>query len=361
MTETLSAAPLDQTAVEEFAGRMIGMLNDGMLALMTSVGHRTGLFDSMAGLGAATSEQIAVKAGLQERYVREWLGAMVTGGIVSHDGDAGSYQLPPEHAASLTRTAGVGNLASFAQFMGMLGEVETAVVDCFRNGGGVPYSAFPTFQALMASISAQTFEATLVDVTLPLVDGLVERLRSGIDVADVGCGAGHAINLMAKAFPASRFVGFDISDVGIAAGRAEAATLGLDNATFEVCDAAALERGPSFDLITSFDSVHDQARPDLMLAGIAAALRPGGVYLCVDVAASSVVAENVDHPLGPFLYTVSCMHCMTVSLAEGGFGLGAMWGEQKAREMLGAAGFTGIEVKQVPGDIENNYYIATKG
>ena len=135
----------------------------------------------------------------------------------------------------------------------------------------------------------------------------------------------------------------------------------LGNVRFEQRDAARLGETARFDLITAFDAIHDQARPDLVLAGIAEALRPGGVFLCVDFSASSTLAENLDHPLGPFLYTISCMHCMTVSLAEGGMGLGTMWGEQKAREMLAGAGFTSIEAAHVDGDFANTYFIATKG
>jgi SAM-dependent methyltransferase len=166
---------------------------------------------------------------------------------------------------------------------------------------------------------------------------------------------------MAGAFPRSRFTGFDFSDTGITAARAEARREGLPNVRFEQRDAAQLSEAARFDFITTFDAVHDQARPDLVLAGIAAALRPGGVYLCVDTAASSMLAENLEHPLGPFLYTVSCMHCMTVSLADGGMGLGTMWGEQTARKMLGEAGFTSIEVTHLDGDIVNAHITATKG
>jgi SAM-dependent methyltransferase len=351
---------LDAARTEAFAGQLLGVINGGMLSMMVSVGHRTGLFDTMAGLPPADSQTIADAAGLQERYVREWLGAMVTGQIVELDPVAGTYRLPPEHAAMVTRAAGPDNFASFAQFVAMLGKVEDGIVDAFREGGGVPYSEYPEFQRLMAEESAQVFDAVLVDVVLPLVPGLVERLQEGIDVADVGCGQGHAINLMAKAFPQSRFVGYDFSEEGITAGRDEASSLGLANARFEVKDAATLDGPPAFDLITTFDAVHDQADPARVLKGIAEALRPGGVYLCVDIQASSHVHENVDHPLGPFLYTVSCMHCMTVSLALDGEGLGAAWGQQKAEEMMRDAGFTEIDVKTVEGDIINNYYIARK-
>jgi ubiquinone/menaquinone biosynthesis C-methylase UbiE len=212
----------------------------------------------------------------------------------------------------------------------------------------------------MAEDSGAVHDATLIDVTLPLVPGLTGRLSQGIDVADIGCGSGHAANLMAEAFPRSRVTGFDFSDAGIAAARQEAEHKGLANARFEKRDAARLGETSRFDFITTFDSVHDQARPDLMLAGIAAALRPGGVYLCVDTSASSKLAENLDHPLGTYLYTVSCMHCMTVSLADGGMGLGTMWGEQTARKMLAEAGFTSIDAVHLDGDEVNAYIIASK-
>jgi ubiquinone/menaquinone biosynthesis C-methylase UbiE len=343
----------------EFAERMIHMMNEAMLALMVSVGHRSGLFDVMAAMPAATSAEIASAAELDERYVREWLAAMTIGRIVDHNAADGSFSLPADHAAWLTRSAGIDNLAIQAQYVGLLALVEDQIVDCFRNGGGVPYSAFPKFQALMAEDSGAVHDATLIGVTLPLVPGLVDRLNQGIDVADVGCGCGHAANLMAEAFPLSRFVGYDLSDIGLAAARAEADRNHLTNVRFEKRDAARLGETARFDLVTTFDAVHDQARPDLVLAGIARALRSGGVYLCVDISASSKLSENLDHPLGPFFYTISCMHCMTVSLAEGGMGLGTMWGEQKAVEMLSDAGFTSIQAARVDGDIANTYFIAT--
>jgi len=230
----MTTQQLDQAKAEAFAGQMVGILNAGLLAFMTSIGHRTGLFDKMASMPPSTSQQIADAAGLNDRYVREWLGAMVTGKFVEYDPATKTYRLPPEHAASITRAAGPNNLAAMIQFMALMGNVEDRIVDCFRNGGGVPYSAYPKFQQIMSEESAQVFDATLIDVTLPLVPGLEERMKAGIDVADVGCGAGHAINVMAKAFPNSRFTGYDFSEEGIAAGRKEAAEWGLTNAIFQV-------------------------------------------------------------------------------------------------------------------------------
>ncbi len=351
---------LDEAKAAAFGGKVMGIMNGASLAFMISIGHRTELFDKMAGMVPSTSEQIAENSGLNERYVREWLGAMLAGGIVDYDPATMKYALPPEHAMSITRAAGPGNLGAFAQFFSEIGAIESGIVEAFKNGGGVPYSEFPRFQELMREESAAVFDGTLLQSTLPLVPGLVARLESGIDVADVGCGAGHAINVMAKAFPKSRFTGYDFSDEGIARGRAEAKELGLSNAMFEAKDAATFDGSNQFDLITTFDSIHDQAHPRRVLKGIHQALKPDGTYLCVDIAASSDVNDNKDHPLGPFLYTISTMHCMTVSLALGGEGLGTAWGEQKARELMAEAGFRDITVKQVEGDIMNNYYITTK-
>jgi SAM-dependent methyltransferase len=322
-----------------------------------SVGHRTGLFDQLAAMPPSTSEQIASATGLNERYVREWLGGMTTARIVEHDASKGTYWFPAEHAASLTRAAGPGNLATLSEFVALFGTVEDQIVESFQKGGGVPYSAFPKFQKLMAAESGQVFDATLIDVTLPLVDGLVEKLKSGIDVADIGCGSGHAINLMAKAFPNSRFTGYDFSDDGLATARNEAKEWGLTNTRFEAKDAGTLDGSAKYDFITAFDAIHDQAQPRKVLKGIYNSLKPGGTFLMVDINADSSHAGNMDHPLGAGFYAVSTFHCMTVSLALGGEGLGTMWGQQKAHELLGEAGFTAVEVKDVEGDIMNAYYI----
>jgi len=351
----------DYAKSEEFAERMLAVLNAGALSLMLSIGHKTHLFDIMAALPPSTSEQIAQAAGLNERYVREWLGAMVTGRIMEYDPSEVTYRLPQEYSTWLTRTAGVKNLALQQQYIPLLASVQDEIVACFFNGGGVPYSAFHSFQPLMAEESSQVLDTSLLQWTLPLVPGLEDQLRAGIDVADIGCGSGHAINIMAQAFPKSRFVGYDFSQEGIAAAQAEARHLGLANARFEVRDVSALGIVSSYDFITAFDAIHDQAQPQKVLLTIAKALRPAGVFLMCDIAASSHLHENMDHPLAPFLYTISCNHCMTVSLAENGEGLGAVWGEQKASQMLHDAGFTQVEVKHIEDDLLNSYYVASRG
>jgi ubiquinone/menaquinone biosynthesis C-methylase UbiE len=356
----MTTQQMDPAKAEAFGGQVIGYLNGAMLAYQLVAGHQTGLFDKMSTMAPATSAEIAKAAGLNERYVREWLGSMVTGRIVDYDAAKKTYHLPPEHAASLTRAAGPGNLCTMAEFMPEFAGVLDKVVNSFKNGGGVPYSEFENFQRQMAAMSGQIFDATLIGVTLPLAPGLVDKLKAGIDVADLACGSGHAINLMAKEFPNSRFTGYDFSDEGVAVGRKEAQSMGLKNAKFEAQDISKLAGKDQFDLITVFDAIHDQAKPRDVLKNIHNLLRPGGTFLCVDIAASSNLEDNMNHPMAPAMYGISTMHCMTVSLALGGEGLGTMWGEQKARELFAEAGFKSVETKQLEADIMNNYYIAKK-
>lgn len=256
---------MDPQKQEAFAGQIVGMLNGTALGLMMSIGHQTRLFDIMADLPPSTSMQIAETSRLNERYVREWLGAMATGRIVEYDAATATYALPPEHAASLTRDAGSDNLSQFAVQLVAMGEVEQQVIACFRHGGGVPYSEYPRFQQLQSEESSAVHDATLISTILPLVDGLIPRLERGIDVLDVGCGMGHAINVMASAFPRSRFAGYDMSEEGISGGQSEASRLGLPNASFEVNDVACLDTQRQFDLITAFDVIHDLAHPEATL------------------------------------------------------------------------------------------------
>lgn len=365
MTTALESPPpatleFDQARAEAFGERIFGALMDACTIMLMSVGQQTALFDTMSNLYAVTSTELATASGLQERYVREWLAGVVVAGVVEYDPVAKTYRLPPEHAASLVRAAGPGNLAQLAQYPAVFSVVEQDLIAAFRNGGGVPYASYPRFQQVQREESAAIYDATLVDVTLALVPGLAARLEQGIDVADFGCGSGHAINVMARAFPNSRFTGFDFQDQSLATARSEAAAWGLANATFEAADVAALSRPSAFDLVIAFDAIHDQADPARVLANIAASLRPGGTFLMVDIAGSSHLENNVGNPLAVMMYTASLFHCMTVSLAQGGAGLGTMWGEELATQMLTEAGFRDVATHRVDGDIANVYYVCSK-
>ena len=359
MTATIET-PVETTVAEEFAERLLGVVNDSALALLLSTGHQVGLFDVMDGRPPSTSTELAAAAGLDERYVREWLNGLTAGRVVEHDPQTATYWLPAEHAASLTTAAGPNNLARMMEYLTLMAQVEQEVIACFRTGGGVGYEAFPRFHALMASDSEATHDAGLLDLVVPIVPGLRERLTGGAAVADVGCGSGHAVSILAREFPASRFVGYDFAEEAIAAARRETAAWGLTNASFEVRDVADLGMAEEYDVITAFDAIHDQAQPATVLANIASALKPNGIFLMVDIQASSHVQENIDLPWGTFLYTISLMHCMTVSLSQGGVGLGTVWGRQTAERMLGEAGFADVRVHNVETDPFNSYYVATK-
>ncbi len=351
---------INEVKSEEFAERMMTILNHGALNLMISIGYRTELFDVMSELEPSSSEEIASAAKLNERYVREWLGAMVTGEIVVYNLENKTYSLPPEHSAWLTRKAVPNNIAVTTQWISVLGSVEDKIVECFHNGGGVPYEAFERFHEVMSDESNQTVIAPLLDQTLPLIPGILGKLEEGIEVMDLGCGSGFALVHMAKEFPNSQFTGYDISEEAINRGNAHAAEHGLINVNLIAKDVAEIDDVNKYDLITTFDAVHDQADPDRVLSNINNALKDDGVYLMQDIAGSSHVHNNMDHLLGPFTYTISCMHCMTVSLSQNGKGLGAMWGKELATDMLKNAGFTQVEIKELPHDPINYYYIARK-
>ena len=363
MSPTVEQAVFDPAKANAFSSRFLTALNDGALCLMVSIGHRTGLFDTMSQSPPATSEEIAARAGLNERYVREWLGAMVTGGVVEVDPAAARFSLAPEHAAFLTRAAGADNMAVFAQYMAVMGDVEDDIVECFRRGGGVPYERFSRFHEVMAEDSGQSVLSSLESHILPLVPGLTDRLATGIRVLDAGCGRGRIMIRLAELYPRSRFVGMDLSSDAIAFARDAATEKELGNIEFVSTDLSSFDRTAepdSFDFITTFDAIHDQAKPLNVLEGIHRALKSDGTYLMQDISGTSHVDKDREHPIGTFLYAISCMHCMTVSLAQGGEGLGAMWGEERTREYLHRAGFRSVSTHRLAHDIQNNWYVVRK-
>jgi len=349
---------LDRQRVQECARKLFGFYTSGLLTLMVQIGHRTGLFEAAA-RGPATSAELAERAQLDERYVREWLAAMTTGGLFEYDATSRRFTLPPEHATCLTG-ASSRNLAPASQTLTMLAKRLPQVTECFRVGGGVPYSEYrPDFTEAQDASWRLLYDGLLVKGFLPLVKGLPERLAAGIRVADVGCGTGHAINVMAREYPRSTFVGYDWSEDAVARGRDEARQMGLANARFEALDVTRLHAEPKFDLITTFDAIHDQRDPATVLGRIAGALAPAGIYLMVEPKASSNLEDNIGNPFVPFMYSMSVLHCMTVSLADGGAGLGTAWGEQAARRLLGEAGFEGVEVFDAPGP-QNSIYVCRR-
>ena len=355
-----------------FAEKITDILNYSALNLALTIGYRTGLFDVMDTFDTPqTIQAIAHKTGLNSRYIQEWLGVMVAGEIVelsaAADSSGDCYYLPKVHADVLTRRAGNSNLGVYTQEIPLLTTCAMqAVIKNFTTGAGVTYEHYPEFQAFMSQLADAKHRQVLVEKFLPAVDNgrLIEHLQSGIRVCDLGCATGVALVLMAKAFPRSRFVGMDISQAAIETARSEASRQQLDNLAFIELDAATLKNAPefkaAFDYVTAFDSVHDQTRPLEVLQGIHHILAPGGLFSMVDIAARSNLADNLDHPMGPFLYTVSLMHCMPVGLVDGGPGLGMMWGREKAVALLEEAGFKKVQVNEIPEDPFNLHFLGFK-
>ena len=355
----------------EFSRKMTDILNYAALNLALAVGYRTGLLDVMDEINTPlTASAIAEKSGLNERYVREWLGVMVCGKVVDltvDDSGENFFLLPREHGDLITRRSGNSNLGVYTQEIPLLTRCAfDDVVERFSSGKGIAYKNYPQFQNFMSQLADAKHRQVLVGQFLPSVDQgrLIEKMKAGIRVCDLGCAEGIALMLMADSFPESEFVGIDISGEAIHRAAAESARLKLKNTRFLHLDAAALPADQAhretFDYVTAFDAIHDQSRPLEVLKGIYSILKPGGLFSMIDIAASSRLADNMNHSMGPFLYTVSLMHCMPVGLVEGGLGLGMMWGRQKAEMMLAEAGFEAIQVCEIPGDPFNDHYLCRK-
>jgi len=355
-TQSVPHSAAEPTDAEAIGERLVGVLNDGAICILAGIGHELGLFETLGPLPPATSAQVADAAGLDERYVREWLGGVVTAGFVDYQPEDGTYHLRDDHAPFLTG-AGPDNLARVMRYSALMGQVTPKVVEAFRTGGGLSYDDYPGFHDLQAADSGAVNDASLLDTIIP-VTGLAPRLEAGIRVADIGCGEGHAVNLLARAYPASSFVGLDFSEEALVAARAEATAWGLTNATFETWDVATLSAEAEFDLVTAFDAIHDQAHPATVLGNIHRALRPGGTFLMVDIKADSRLENNLDLPWASFLYAISTVHCMSVSLGQGGDGLGTVWGVQTAERMVREAGFGDVVVHDLEEDPFNAYFVA---
>ncbi len=357
--QAIDLAPARETP-EAFAERLCGVIDAGAQSVMISVGHVSGLFDVMASMEPATSDEIATRAGLAERYVREWLAVMVMADIVDYDPFAKAYHLPPERAAFLTRAASPGNIAVYAQMVPLVGAAQDRLLECLRTGEGTRYSDYPCMHKVMEEDSGQTVVARLFDSVLPLVQGIEGRLEKGIDVLDAGCGRGRALIEMARRYPASRFTGYDLCADAIEHAAARVRELGLSNIRFETLDMSGFDQEHAWDFVTTFDAVHDQKDPQDLLVRLHRSLKPGGVYLMQDIGASAKLENNREFPMASLLYTVSFSHCTPVSIGQGGEGLGTMWGWETAERMLRAAGFAEVARHVLEHDPMNVWFVSRR-
>ena len=313
---------IDEAKLGAFMERVLGDAAGMMASTLATLGDRLGLFRALADAGPATSEELAAIAGVNERYALEWLRGMHAARYVELDRESGRYSLPPEHAQVLAAEGGPAFLGgAFQLSFGYLHTIDR-LTEAFRSGGGVPQSAYPaeTWEG-MGRFSRSFYDNQLVQNWVPAVKGLDRRLADGVSWADVGCGSGLAVIRLAEAFPASTFVGYDNFEGQLHLARQAAADAGVsDRVRFELRDAADGLPG-SYDVISTFDVVHDAVDPPALLAAIRRALKPDGTYVMLEMNSADDPDQNVG-PLATLLYGVSIVYCMTTSLAHGGVGLG---------------------------------------
>jgi len=340
---------MDENRATEFTGRVLADTAAAATIVLAALGDRMGLFKDLAAHGPATSGELAGRTGLSERYVREWLGGMFAAGYLTYDDTQQRYALPAEHAPTLATEPGPAFFGGVHQEL--IGAIQRyhQVAEAFRTGGGVrPADLHPDVWAGTSRFTAQWHQNMLVQQWLPLVPDTTARLRAGARVADVGCGTGQALIALARAFPAITGTGYDTHPPVIEQARQAAAHAGVaDRISYQVLDAAA-ELPESFDVITTFDVVHDAIDPLGLLRSIHDALRSGGRYLCLEINCSDQAADNTG-PIATLLYGFSVLYCMTTSLADGGEGLGTLGLPAPVlRQLAGKAGFT--HVRQVEMD-----------
>ena len=332
-------APIDQAKLEKFLEKVLNDIGTSLRGGLCYIGDKLGLFKALAESGPVTTEQLAARTGLSERYLREWLNAMATAEYVEFNPWTREYYLPPEHALPLAEESFPYYTGGFLEMVVPTVSIAPKVAEAFRTGKGVPQSDYsPEMFESIERGTAPWYRTQLVQKWIPAMPQVEQKLQAGADVLDVGCGSGRAVITIAQAFPKCRVFGFDSHDGSIARAQRNAQQAGVaDRVKFEVVDCTRLPHN-AFDFVTTFDVVHDSVDPVGLMRSIRESLKPEGTYLMLEMNASGDVHENVN-PLGRFLYSVSTLYCMTVSLAHNGAGIGACMGEGKARELATEAGF----------------------
>ncbi len=349
---------MDMEKAQKFAERVFGVLGGAYVAAMVYLGDRMGLYRTMSGQDAMTSEDLSHRTGLHERWLREWLQGQAAAGLIDYAGE-GKFALSTEGAAVLAEENSplflAGGFCSLPQQMAVLDKLP----ESFKSGIGLTYDQLgPEVNRGVERLLAPWFRTQLVPVALPKLDGVVGKLERGAKVADIGCGSGIALIEMAKAYPKSEFHGYDIAKIPLRRAFENAAQAGVNNVTFHDASQDSLPQDNSFDFITTFDCLHDMTRPDLMMRALRKAIKPDGTWLIADVHGQPTFEKNLaENPMAPFLYSISVMCCMSSALSEpGGLGLGTLgFPEPVARKMTSEAGFSRFVTRDFENPI-NAYY-----
>jgi len=353
-----TAQPIDQAKQEAFVNKVLGDTSATMTTILASIGDRLGLFKDLAANGSATSAEVASRTGTNERYVREWLGGMTAAGYVEYDPATTRFTLPAEHAAALATEGGPFFFGGIHQMLPALVAVVDQVTDAFHKGGGVRQANYPSgMWDGLERFTAGWFNNLLLQQWIPAMPKVESKLKRGVPVADVGCGRGRALIKLAQAFPNCHYFGFDVYGPAVEEASARAKAAGVhDRVTFQQVDISKGLPG-SYDVITTFDVIHDAPDPSGLLKKIRRALAADGVYVCLDINCSDKLEENIG-PLGALFHGFSVLYCMTTSLAWGGLGLGTLgFHERKAHEMCAEAGFGSVRRVPLENPFNNLYEI----
>jgi len=344
---------MDKQRSQQFMLRLVGDVATAMATTLAFVGDEAGLFRAMAGAGPLDAAGLAERSGVHPRYCEEWLAAMAGAGYVEHDAAGDRFTLPDEHALFLADRGTEYWLGGLLGAVPNCAGVAPRLAQAFRDGHGVSFAEFGEAMPVgLERMNRAVYEARLATTWLPTMPRVVERLRDGGCALDVGCGTGVAAIAIARAFPAARVTGLDLDARSIGIARGYAAEAGVaDRVDFVVASAEAVPRSPApdgrWDLVSTFDVIHDLPDPDRALRAIRAALADGGSYLMVEPKVADTLAENLANPFARMLYGISCLHCVPQALAQGGPALGACWGPSRAAARARDAGFGHFEALPV--------------
>lgn len=325
----------------QILGHAVGEMGAALNGALVLLGDRLGLYKAMAGAGPMTSQDVASKTGLSERYVREWMSAQAAGGILEYQPETRRFTLSNEHALLLANDSGPAFLPAAYEIMRAMVIDEPRIEEAFRTGEGVGWDEHhPCLFSGTERFFRPSYVMNLVASWLPALDGVIPKLQAGARVADIGCGRGASTILMAQAYPKSQFWGFDYHEGSIEAARKAGELAGVaDRCNFEIASSKVYP-GSGYDLVAFFDCLHDMGDPAGAAAHVRSTLKPDGTWLIVEPFANDELEKNLN-PVGRVFYCASTMVCTPASKSqEVGLALGAQAGEKRIREVVTQGGFT---------------------
>lgn len=332
--------PIDENKLHQFMGKMLGDLGAAATGALVIIGDKLGLYKAMAGAGPLSSEDLARRSGADERYLREWLAAQAAAGYVEYDPATNRYSMTPEQEMVFAVEGSPVFVPGAFEILASMFRDEPKITEIIKTGRGFGWHEHD--QCLFRGTERffrPGYAAHLIDEWIPALDGMRDKLARGANVADVGCGCGSSTILMAKAFPNSRFVGFDYHQGSLDRAAEAAREAGAGNVRFERAMAKEYP-GKDYDLVAFFDCLHDMGDPAGAAAHVRQTLARDGVWMIVEPVAGDTVGENLN-PIGRIFYAASTMICTPASRSqEVGLGLGAQAGEKRIREVVTAGGFT---------------------